>query len=118
MKSVRLEFPAAALCRALGVSRSGYYNWLKAAPSARAREDEHLKLLITAVHRQSRETYGSPRVKTELAAQGHEVGRDRSGLILPFAFGINTRRAGSGLYDPVSSSVRIAASSAWRCSSI
>lgn len=77
MKSVRLEFPTAALCRALGVSRSGYYNWLKAAPSARAREDEHLKLLITAVHRQSRETYGSPRVKTELAAQGHEVGRDR-----------------------------------------
>src|ERR1700722_15474741 len=40
------------------------------------------------------------------------------GLILPFAFGINTRRAGSGLYDPANSSARIAASSAWRFSSI
>lgn len=77
MKTVRLDFPVKLLCRALGVSRSGFYDWLHAAPSARAQEDARLKVLITAVHRQSRETYGAPRVKQELAAQGHEVGRDR-----------------------------------------
>ena len=38
-------------------------------------------VLITAAHRQSRETYGTRRVKHELAAQGHEVGRDRVGRL-------------------------------------
>lgn len=77
---MRLDFPhypAKLLCRALGVSRSGFYDWLHARPSARMREDACLKVLITAVHRQTRETYGVPRIKRELAAQGYEVGRDR-----------------------------------------
>lgn len=76
---MRLDFPhypAKLLCRALGVSRSGFYDWLHARPSARMQEDARLKVLITAVHRQTRETYGVPRIKSELAAQGHEVGRD------------------------------------------
>lgn len=77
---MRLDFPGypvTLLCRALNVSRSGYYDWLQAAPSTRKQEDARLKILITAVHRQTRETYGVPRIKRELAAQGHEVGRDR-----------------------------------------
>jgi transposase InsO family protein len=74
---VRLDFPVAVLCKILGVSRSGFYDWLHAKPSARAQEDARLKVLITAAHRQSRETYGARRVKHELAAQGHNVGRDR-----------------------------------------
>jgi hypothetical protein len=35
---MRLDFPGYAvtlLCRALNVSRSGYYDWLQAAPSRR-----------------------------------------------------------------------------------
>jgi transposase InsO family protein len=69
------------LCKALCVSRSGFYNWLHAKPSARAQEDNRLKVLITAAHRQSRETYGTRRVKHELAAQGHDVARDRFGRL-------------------------------------
>ena len=78
---MRLEFPVTMLCKALGVSRSGFYDCLAAKPSARAQEDTRLKVLITAAHRQSRETYGTRRVKHELAAQGHEVGRDRIGRL-------------------------------------
>jgi len=77
---MRLDFPyypAKVLCRALGVSHSGFYDWLHAKPSVRLQEDARLKVLITAVHRQTQETYGVPRIKRELAAQGHEVGRDR-----------------------------------------
>jgi transposase InsO family protein len=81
MKAVRLEYPVTMLCKALGVSRSGFYDWLHAKPSARAREDASLKVLIIAAHRQSRETYGTRRVKHELAAQGHDVGRDRVGRL-------------------------------------
>jgi len=81
MKTARLEFPLTMLCKALGVSRSGFYDWLHAKPSARAQQDARLKVLITAAHRQSRETYGTRRVKHELAAQGHDVGRDRVGRL-------------------------------------
>jgi hypothetical protein len=80
-KTVRLEFPVTMLCKTLGVSRSGFYDWLHARPAARAQEDVQLKVLITAARRQSRETDGTRRVKHELAAQGHDVGRDRVGWL-------------------------------------
>ncbi|WP_371876388.1 IS3 family transposase [Pseudoduganella chitinolytica] len=80
IKTMRLNFPdypVKLMCQVLDVSRSGYYDWLRAKPSTRKQDDERLKVLISAVHRQTRETYGVPRIKRELAAQGHEVGRDR-----------------------------------------
>jgi putative transposase len=77
MKTLRLEYPTIILCRAFDVSRSGFYAWLAAKSSRRAQEDERLKVAIKAVHRQSRETYGTLRVKPELAAQGFVAGRDR-----------------------------------------
>lgn len=74
---MRLDYPTAILCRAFEVSRSGFYTWLAAKPSRRAQEDARLKVAIKAVHRQIRETYGTLRVKPELAAQGFFAGRDR-----------------------------------------
>ena len=41
------------------------------------RDDDFLKLIITAIHKRSRGTYGSPRVHAELQAQGHGVSRKR-----------------------------------------
>jgi transposase InsO family protein len=77
MKTMRLDYPTTILCKAFDVSRSGFYAWLTGKPSRRAQEDERLKVAIKAVHRQSRETYGTLRVKPELAAQGFIAGRDR-----------------------------------------
>jgi putative transposase len=77
MKTMRLDYPTNILCKAFDVSRSGFYAWLAAKPSRRSLEDERLKVAIKAVHRQSRETYGTLRVKPELAAQGFTAGRDR-----------------------------------------
>ena len=56
MKTMRLEYPIAVLCRAFGVSRSGFYAWSNGKPSPRAQADEHLKVAIKAAHKQSRET--------------------------------------------------------------
>lgn len=65
------------LCRMLGVSRSGYYAWRSRPPSQRSRFDAVLTQKIETIHRQSRTTYGSPRVHAELRALGIRCGRKR-----------------------------------------
>ena len=60
----------AALCRLLGVSRSGYYAWRRRPPSARARADQGLSQRIREIHEQSRGTYGAPRIRAELRDAG------------------------------------------------
>jgi putative transposase len=67
----------AAMCRTLDVSPSGYYAWRKRPLSSRARADVELTAQIQAIHRESRGTYGAPRVHAELAAQDIHVGRKR-----------------------------------------
>lgn len=67
-------------CRTLGVSTSGFYDWVRAqvTPCRRRREDAALRCTIREVHRQSRGTYGSPRVHAELRlGLGIRVGRKR-----------------------------------------
>ena len=65
------------LCRMLGVSKSGYYAWRRRPPSKRARRDAILLEKIETIHRNSRATYGSPRVHAELRAIGICCGRKR-----------------------------------------
>ncbi len=66
-----------ALCRVLKVSKSGFYGWRGRPPSARAKADEALAERIGHVHRDSRETYGAPRVHAELRSFGVRCGRKR-----------------------------------------
>jgi len=65
------------MCRQLEVSSSGYYAWRKHEPSRRAQEDDELVKRIVSIHKESRGTYGSPRVLDELKERGFEVGRRR-----------------------------------------
>lgn len=73
------------MCRVLGVSRSGYYRWSEAGPSARTVENRRITGQIRAVHGQSRQTYGSPRIAAELRAQGVEVSRPRVARLMRLA---------------------------------
>ena len=65
------------LCRVLGVSRSGYYAWRGRPPSERAKADAALIERIELAHRESRGTYGAPRVHADLRALGVKCGRKR-----------------------------------------
>jgi putative transposase len=65
------------LCEVLRVSRSGFYAWEQRAPSRRATEDARLQCHVVAAFKASGRTYGSPRLKEELEAQGIRVGRHR-----------------------------------------
>ncbi|MGB4502368.1 MAG: IS3 family transposase [Dethiobacteria bacterium] len=62
----KANHPISNLCRVLGVSTSGFYAWRGRKPSARAREDAKLMKLIVEIHRESRGTYGAPRIHAEL----------------------------------------------------
>lgn len=62
----------------LGISRSGLYEALGRAPSARHVADQALTATITAIHEGSRATYGAPRVHAELRlGLGIACGRKR-----------------------------------------
>ncbi len=65
------------LCKLLEVSRSGYYAWQQRPESARQRGDQALLGTIREIHRQSRGTYGSPRIHAELQARGYRCSRKR-----------------------------------------
>jgi transposase InsO family protein len=73
IKAHQEQFPVTPMCRALSVSRSGFYAWLERPPSARAVRQTALVAQIDAVHRGSRQIYGSPRVHRELIEQGERV---------------------------------------------
>ncbi len=65
------------MCRVLGISTSGYYAWQSRKTSQRGREDKGLTERIEQIHRESRQTYGAPRIHAELHAHGKRVGRKR-----------------------------------------
>jgi putative transposase len=71
------EYPIRELCAVLAVSRSGYHAWAARVPSARVQANAALLTLIQAAHRESRQTYGSPRVTRWLWQRGQRCGRVR-----------------------------------------
>jgi putative transposase len=73
----KASYPVTALCRMLGVSKSGYYAWRSRPPSERRRRDALLIEMIRQIHSRSRETYGYPRVHAELRSLGVKCGRRR-----------------------------------------
>lgn len=77
IEAERTSFPVQLMCRMLGVSRSGYYDWKMRLPSSRSRENATLTSKIHEIYRRSRETYGSPRIHAELRALGTRCGRKR-----------------------------------------
>jgi putative transposase len=79
------------LCEALGVSRGGFYEWLRRAPSRRGRENLQLLTQIRTSFEQSDRTYGSPRVWRDLRAWGHRCGRHRVARLMRSA-GLQARR--------------------------
>lgn len=65
------------MCKVLGVSKSGYYAWLKRKPSKRSVENKKLMEYICKIHKRSKGTYGSPRITEELKANYMNVSRPR-----------------------------------------
>jgi putative transposase len=82
MKANQAAHSIATMCHVLGVSAGGYYAWQRRGASARWRKDQELLDQIRAFHRQSRGTYGTPRIHRDLRAAGVRVGRKRVARLL------------------------------------
>ncbi len=70
------------MCKVLGVSRSGFYAWLRRGPSARDQEDLLLAEEIHEIHREHRRAYGSPRIYRALRSSGYDCGKHRVARIM------------------------------------
>src|SRR5258706_14405237 len=73
IKAHQREFPVVSMCQALEVSRSGFYAWRRRTPSSRSVRRAALVKQIEAVHRDSRQLYGSPQEHRELLDQSASV---------------------------------------------
>lgn len=66
-----------ALCRVLGVSRSGFYSWRSRSPSPRQLECRNIVKAIEGIHVETLQTYGSPRMHLELLDSGYDISLGR-----------------------------------------
>ncbi len=83
------------MCETLNVSKSGYYDWVGRAPSARQQANEALAVQIQAAFTASDETYGMPRIRAQLRDEGIKASRKRVARLMRHNHwrGISRRRS-------------------------
>jgi putative transposase len=104
------EFRLVAMCRVLGVHRSGYYAWVRHGASPREREDQRLLGLIKHHWLASGAVYGYRKIMLDLREAGELCSRHRvhrlmkaAGLRAQVGYGGTPRHRGGpiGLVDNV-----------------
>ncbi len=65
------------MCHILGVSKSGYYDWIKSSESQRSIENQELLSHIQEIHTESKRCYGSPKILDVLRSRGYKCGHNR-----------------------------------------
>lgn len=86
--------PVTLSCEVLEVSRSGYYAWHCRPKSERDNKNEQLISKMREIHKQSRGTYGLPRIKAKLKSLGISCGTERLSRLMNSAgiCGINRKK--------------------------
>lgn len=92
MKANQADYSVRRMCGLLGVSPSGFYAWCGRGPSVREQADRMLSDRIMEIYYRSRRTYGAPRVRAELAAEGVCVGQKRVARLMRKAGIVGTHR--------------------------
>lgn len=91
MRAHRTEHRVGRLCRALRISRSGFYASARRPQSRRQREDRLLVEAIRRIHEDVDQVYGAPRMHRELVEEGYRCGRHRVARLM-HQEGIRARR--------------------------
>jgi putative transposase len=77
MRAHLQEFRVIAMCRVLGVHRSGFYAWLHRPTSDRARDDERVLGMIKQAWLESGTVYGYRKITDDLRDLGERCSRHR-----------------------------------------
>ena len=85
------------MCRIYAVTRAGYYAWCKRALAPTKQDNERLLRKIRAIHSDSENSYGSPRVHAALQQQGECISVNRTARIMRAA---QIRAHSASLYRP------------------
>jgi len=81
------------ICRVIGVSRSGYYRWAKECREENRKGDTQIAVKIAEVFHQSKKTYGTRRIKHELAKVGINIKERRiSRLMKEMGLKVKTKK--------------------------
>jgi putative transposase len=60
------------MCKVFKVSKSGYYRWNSGKISKRAARNQDISKEILQIHKDCKQSYGSPRMQTELEVRGYK----------------------------------------------
>jgi transposase InsO family protein len=77
MNALQAEYQVEEMAQALEVSSSGFHAHQHKPEGARRQEDQKLLAKIQPVFKNSRGTYGSPRIQAVLGRQGERCGKNR-----------------------------------------
>ncbi len=84
-------YPITILCRVMGVSRSGYYKYLKTVHDNKMDPNFELIAKVCEIHFNTRGSYGSRRMSSQLRDDGYDVGRYRARSLMKKA-GLSVKR--------------------------
>jgi len=82
MQSHTSMYPVEKMAKVLGVSRAGYYQYINRKESSIICKNKDLLVKIKAISKESRHTYGSPRIHAALNQQGEDCSRKRVAKIM------------------------------------
>ena len=91
----RDQYPLRLMCRCLKVSHSGFHDWSRRGPSARARDNARLLDQIRERHSESDGVLGAPRMHEELGYAGESASLNRVARLMASAglHGVPQRRS-------------------------
>jgi putative transposase len=75
-------YPVSLLCRVLGVSRSGYYAWIRRQKRSPDPEHEEKLEWVKDLAKSSKYSYGARRMAKALRALGYSVGWHQAGSLM------------------------------------
>lgn len=82
MRRLSKQFPIVKMSKIFGVSRSGYYRFLKEHQGKREQEEAELLKEITRIFYDHKKRYGSPRVYEELKTIGIQCSKNKVAKIM------------------------------------
>ena len=90
----RDQYPLRLMCRCLKVSPSGFHDWARRVPSARAQDNARLLDKIRQRHTESDGVMGAPRMHEELGYEGETASLNRIARLMTGAglFGVPQKR--------------------------